>query len=56
MRRYTTIEYRNLRRTPACKASLAAWLTDFVAAVERGDYVEDRERDTFMRRLSNEEH
>jgi cell wall assembly regulator SMI1 len=30
--------------------SLAAWLADFVAAVERGDYVEDPERGSFFRK------
>jgi hypothetical protein len=29
--------------------SLTAWLTDFVAAVERGAYVEDPERGSFLR-------
>ncbi len=30
--------------------SLAAWLADFVTAVERGEYVQDPERGTFLRR------
>jgi cell wall assembly regulator SMI1 len=37
---------------PVVAPSLAAWLTDFVAAVERGEYHEDPERGTFMRRGS----
>jgi cell wall assembly regulator SMI1 len=32
--------------------SLLAWLADFVAAVERGDYVEDPERGDFLRKRS----
>ena len=31
-------------------SSLAVWLAEFVAAVERGDYVQDLERGTFFRR------
>jgi cell wall assembly regulator SMI1 len=32
--------------------SLTAWLTDVLAAMERGDYVEDPERGTFYRKRS----
>jgi len=32
--------------------SLTAWVTDFLAALERGEYVEDPERGTFYRRRS----
>ncbi|HEV3118705.1 MAG TPA: SMI1/KNR4 family protein [Gemmataceae bacterium] len=37
-------------RQEAVASSLTAWLADFVAAVERGEYVEDEERGVFMRR------
>jgi cell wall assembly regulator SMI1 len=30
--------------------SLAAWLAEFVAAVEKGEYVEDEERGTFLKK------
>jgi cell wall assembly regulator SMI1 len=32
--------------------SLAAWLADFVAAVEKGGYTEDEERGAFMRKIA----
>jgi cell wall assembly regulator SMI1 len=35
---------------PAVAASLADWLEDFVIHVEKGDYAEDPERGTFLRR------
>jgi cell wall assembly regulator SMI1 len=35
---------------PVIASSLAAWLADFVAALERGEYIEDPERGHFMRR------
>ncbi|HWG46607.1 MAG TPA: SMI1/KNR4 family protein [Gemmataceae bacterium] len=35
---------------PVAAPSLSAWLTDFVTALERGDYHEDPERGTFLRR------
>jgi cell wall assembly regulator SMI1 len=35
---------------PVAAPSLSAWLADFVAALERGDYHEDPERGAFLRR------
>jgi hypothetical protein len=35
---------------PILAPSLAAWLEQFVTAVEHGEYVEDPERGLFMRR------
>jgi cell wall assembly regulator SMI1 len=37
---------------PVVAPTLAAWLADFVTAVERGDYREDSERGSFLRRSS----
>ena len=37
------------KESPVMAASLADWLKDFVAAVERGDYVEDPERGDFLK-------
>jgi cell wall assembly regulator SMI1 len=38
------------KKPESAAPSLAAWLRDFVAAVERGDFTEDPERGTFLRR------
>jgi cell wall assembly regulator SMI1 len=47
----TVREYweRNPER-PTVAPSLAAWLRDFIAAVERGEYAQDPERGLFVRR------
>src|SRR5262249_11742382 len=37
---------------PVVAPSLTAWVTDFLAALERGEYAEDSERGTFYRRRS----
>jgi len=41
------------RQQPIVSPSLSAWLEDFVAALERGEYVEDPERGTFMRQAND---
>jgi hypothetical protein len=40
---------RNPER-PTVAPSLAAWMQDFVGAVERGEYAQDPERGVFLRR------
>ena len=40
----------DLDRQPQAAVSLTAWLEDFVSAVEAGQYEEDPERGTFLRR------
>jgi cell wall assembly regulator SMI1 len=41
--------WQGTKDQPVLAPSLAAWLEDFVAAVERGAYVEDPERGDFLR-------
>jgi cell wall assembly regulator SMI1 len=41
--------WQGRKEHPAVAPSLAAWLGQFVAAVERGEYHEEPERGTFMR-------
>ena len=46
--------WQGRRGHPIISAALTAWLEEFVAALERGEYVEDPERGTFLRRSPGE--